>query len=259
MRHFAAMHDSLRLMHPGMWQHHSCTVLPVFPGCWGRGTLCIGWLIRCPNPPQWQWVYELCCERNNRRFIMADPSASASLCRNCRCRPVAAATGLCGFEDWCSTCDASLFASQFAEAESAASEPAVNATKMCTNCHCRPVATQVKCGFDDVCSNCDLEMFTSQEYAAKCDRARFPRPPPHHIRRNDEVCPCGFFAIRHRPLARTRPGKENLPLHQLVTVPLTATAHIIICLICEQTFKHHRNAVKHMQMHHTHFHSHHGP
>jgi hypothetical protein len=30
-------------------------------------------------------------------------------------------------------------------------------------------------------------------------------------------------------------------------------------LICEQTFKHHRNAVKHMQMHHTHFHSHHGP
>jgi 23S rRNA (adenine2503-C2)-methyltransferase len=22
----------------------------------GRGTLCIGWLIRCPNPPQWPWV-----------------------------------------------------------------------------------------------------------------------------------------------------------------------------------------------------------
>ena len=164
--------------------------------------------------------------------------------------------------------DASLHASQFPQAAPPASGPSAitpaasastAAVAMCSSCNCRPVAATTLCGFDDVCAECDKLMHASQEYAAKCDRARFPRPPRHPLSRISTVCPCGFFAVHNRPLApqRQRPGQDHLPLHQLVTVPLTATAHIIVCLICDRTFKRHRQAVQHMLKHHQHFHDHH--
>ena len=75
------------------------------------------------------------------------------------------------------------------------------------------------------------------------------------LEKNGDVCPCGFFAIHNRPLAR--PGKENLPVRMLVTVPITHTLNIIVCLICETAFKHHRHALRHMRLHHQHYHIHH--
>ena len=186
--------------------------------------------------------------------VPAEPSASVPMCSNCHSNPVIAkGAGLCHFDDWCAACDGSLHASQFAQA---APSSAIATASMCTNCLCRPIHSNSM--FDDWCAECDLAQRTAQEWGERCVRARLPRPPPHPIGHGNLVCPCGFFAIRHRPLARPRPGKENLPLHQLVTVPLSSTAHIILCLICERTFKHHRHAVQHLQSHHTHFHEHHG-
>jgi len=43
----------------------------------------------------------------------------------------------------------------------------------------------------------------------------------------------------------------------LVTVPITNTLNIIVCLICETAFKHHRHALRHMRLHHQHYHIHH--
>ena len=134
--------------------------------------------------------------------------------------------------------------------------PASDAVQMCANCKCRPVAHEVKCGFYDWCERCDLSLFSTWQYEEKCDERRFPYPPTNPVVYHDGVCPCGYFAIRNRPLAR--PGKENLlPMHLLVTVPVTANAHICVCLICDALFKHHRNAVTHMRRHHKHYHNHH--
>ena len=47
-------------------------------------------------------------------------SSQLAMCSNCHCRPAAAAKGLCGFSDWCSSCDVSLHASQYAQADPAA-------------------------------------------------------------------------------------------------------------------------------------------
>ena len=183
----------------------------------------------------------------------AETSVSAPKCSNCHCNPIAA-EGLYGFDDWCADCDASLHASKFVKAAVSAT---IATDGMCTICLCRP--KHPKSDFDDLCSECDSSMRASTDYLARCDRAMFPRPPPHPLGRAQLICPCGFFAVHNRHLARPRAGKENLPLHQLVSVPLSPSAHIVLCLICDQTFKHHRNAVKHMQSHHTHFHAHHGP
>ena len=125
---------------------------------------------------------------------------------------------------------------------------------MCSNCGCLPVATVVKCGFDDWCKRCDDSLFSTRSYSDVCDRQRMPPPPVNPVCYNDRVCPCGFFAIRNRPLRQ--PGK-SLPQHLLVTVPITANTHIIICLICEQLFKHHRNGLMHLRRHHQHYHEHH--
>ena len=199
---------------------------------------------------------------------MAAPSASEALqpmCSNCHCHPIAASKGLCGFDDWCTCCDASLHAAQFAQAAPSASGPSAIApgasvstaavANMCSSCNCRPVAAATLCGFDDWCAECDLLMHASQEYVVQCDRARFPRPPRHPLARISTVCPCGFFAIHNRPLAplRQRPGQDHLPLHQLVTVQLTATGHITVCLICDCEFNHHCMALQHMLRHHPHF------
>ena len=127
---------------------------------------------------------------------------------------------------------------------------------LCNNCKCQPVgASAVKCGFTDWCKHCDDNLFATQEFSDLCDRRHLPPPPVHPLKKNDGVCPCGFFAIRNRSLAR--PGKENLPLHLLVTVPITANSHITVCLICEQLFKHHRNGLTHLRLHHKHYHEHH--
>jgi hypothetical protein len=47
-------------------------------------------------------------------------------------------------------------------------------------------------------------------------------------------------------------------VRMLVTVPITHTLNIIVCLICETAFKHHRHALRHMRLHHQHYHIHHG-
>jgi hypothetical protein len=127
---------------------------------------------------------------------------------------------------------------------------------LCSNCMCQPVASAaVKCGFTDWCKRCDDSLFATQDYMDLCDRRHLPPPPVSPLKHNGEVCPCGFFAIRNRPLAR--PGKENMPLHLLVTVPITANSHITVCLICDQLFKHHRNGLAHLRRHHSHYHEHH--
>ena len=133
-------------------------------------------------------------------------------------------------------------------------EPAV-VLPLCSNCMCQPVASVVKCGFKDWCKRCDDSLFSTQEYSDLCDRRHLPPPPVSPMKHNDGVCPCGFYAIRNRPLAR--PGKENMPLHLLVTVPITGNSHIPVCLICEQLFKHHRNGLAHLRRHHAHYHDHH--
>jgi hypothetical protein len=145
----------------------------------------------------------------------AVPSPSVPKCSNCKRNPIIA-KGLCLFDDWCAECDASLHASQFNK---------------------------------DI-----LERPCFAGVPGDSIRARFSRPPPNPLRRAKLLCPCGLFAISIKPLSRPRPGKENLPLHRLVTVPLSSTAHIIMCLVCELTFKHHRNAIKHMHSHHTNIH-----
>ena len=133
---------------------------------------------------------------------------------------------------------------------------ASDVVQMCNNCKCRPVAREVKCGFIDWCDRCDLSLFSTWQYESKCDAQRFPYPPINPVVYNDGVCPCGYFAIRNRPLAR--PGQENLlPMHLLVTIPVTAKSHISVCLICDALFKHHRHAVTHMRRHHKHYHDHH--
>jgi hypothetical protein len=102
-----------------------------------------------------------------------------------------------------------------------------------------------------MCVECEQLMWSTQEPLAAIPGC------PCAVSAGAVVCICGRRASEHHC-----PDKENHALQSAVrkkTVPLTASAHIIICLICEQTFKHHRNFVKHMQVHHTHFHSHHGP
>lgn len=134
-------------------------------------------------------------------------------------------------------------------------DPASDAAQICSNCKCQPVAQEVKCGFTDWCKRCDLSLYSTRQYQDKCDELRFPYPPTNPAVHNDDVCPCGYFAIRNRPLAR--PGTNLLPMHLLVTIPITANAHITVCLICDALFKHHRNAVVHMRRHHKHYHDHH--
>ena len=170
-------------------------------------------------------------------------AAAPEMCSNCHSKPIADVV-LCGFTDWCADCDGSLHAARLSE-EAA----------MCTNCKCRPVADAVLCGWTDWCADCDASLHRHQEHVVKCDKLRVPRPPPDPFNHNRDLCPCGWFAIRNRPLQRA--GKENMPLHMLVTVPITSTLHIIVCLICESTFKHHHNAVRHVQRHHLHYHHHH--
>jgi hypothetical protein len=126
---------------------------------------------------------------------------------------------------------------------------------VCSNCQCQPVALTVKCGFDDWCERCDLALFATRQYEDRCLANRFPPPPVNPVVYHDGICPCGFFAIRNRPLAH--PGNGPLPLHALVTVPLTANTCITMCLICESVFKRHRNAVRHLRQHHQHYHMHH--
>ena len=127
---------------------------------------------------------------------------------------------------------------------------------MCSNCKCRPVAVSTLTGFDDWCSKCDESLHATSLFHERCDHDGGPRPHMHHIADTSAVCPCGWFAIRNRPLAR--PGKENLPVHMIITIPITDTMHIIVCLICDKVFKHHRDAMKHLKKHHTHYHAHHG-
>jgi len=141
----------------------------------------------------------------------------------------------------------------------AMAEPTVSAPAellMCSKCLCRP--THPNSMFDDWCADCDLEQQASQEYVERCVRAGLPRPPVHPIRHSNLICPCGFFAVRNKPLARRSSGQDHLPVHMIVTVPLSDTAHIFFCLICEKTFKHHHHALKHVRSHHAHFHAHHG-
>ena len=130
---------------------------------------------------------------------------------------------------------------------------------MCDNCKCRPVAAEKsKCGWDDWCAVCDASLYASREYIAECDKSHRPRHrrPPHlPFGRQGLVCPCGFFAIHNRPLALSG-GKGDLP-HMLVTVPVTHSLNVVVCLICDKIFKHHSSAVKHMREHHVHFHVHH--
>ena len=126
---------------------------------------------------------------------------------------------------------------------------------MCSNCKYQPVAESVLCGFTDWCADCDRSLFAFQEHAVECDRNRRPHPPPDPLANNRDICPCGFFAIRNRPLAR--PVKSRSPVHMLVTVPITNTVHVVVCLICDAIFKHHRNALKHVRHHHQHYHFHH--
>lgn len=133
--------------------------------------------------------------------------------------------------------------------------PGHSVALMCSNCQCRPIADAVLCGWDDWCAKCDAMLHAHQNHVADCDRNRRPRPPLDPLEKNGDVCPCGFFAIHNRPLAR--PGKENLPVRMLVTVPITNTLNIIVCLICETAFKHHRHALRHMRLHHQHYHIHH--
>jgi hypothetical protein len=136
---------------------------------------------------------------------------------------------------------------------------AAGAVAMCDNCKCRPVAAvRGKCGWDDWCAVCDESLYASREYIAECDRSHRPRHrrPPHlPFGRQGLVCPCGFFAIHNRPLALSG-GKGNLP-HMLVTIPVTHSLNVVVCLICDQLFKRHSSAVKHMREHHIHFHTHH--
>jgi hypothetical protein len=133
--------------------------------------------------------------------------------------------------------------------------PSPTQLQLCSNCKCEPVAREVKCGFEDWCERCDQTLFSTREYHTLCDARRVPYPPVNPVVRYGDVCPCGFFAIRNRPLSR--PGKGNMPQHLLVTVPITEHSHITVCLICEQLFKHHRNALTHMRRHHKHYHAHH--
>lgn len=147
------------------------------------------------------------------------------------------------------------------KAEPAPSEP------KCSNCHRNPVVAPGLCLFDDWCAECDASLHASQfdkdiierpcfaGAPGSSIRTRFPRPPPNPLGfkpKTKLLCPCGFCAISIKPLSSPRPGKENRPLHRLVTVPLSSTAHIIMCIVCEATFKHHRNAVKHMHSHRSH-------
>ena len=127
---------------------------------------------------------------------------------------------------------------------------------LCSNCKCQPVLVGAsKCGFDDWCERCDLSLYSTRLYDDLCVANRHPHPPRHPLSLNGNVCPCGFFAIRNRALAQ--PGKENLPLHLLVTIPITAHTHVTVCLICEAVFKRHRSGLKHLRQHHQHFHVHH--
>ena len=197
--------------------------------------------------------------RDNQSEAAIMTNVEAPLCSNCRMRPVAE-TVLCGFTDWCKECDHSLHST---EAEQRQHEKSIQtqteATPFCCNCQCRPVAARTKCGWDNYCTNCDAALYASQQYFGRAQRECFPRPPPDPLNNSTAVCPCGWFAVRNRPLSRAqREGKENWPLHHLVTVPLTETVHVVMCLICESTFKHHHNAVKHMRKHHAHYHDHHG-
>jgi hypothetical protein len=128
--------------------------------------------------------------------------------------------------------------------------------QLCSNCKCQPVLVGAsKCGFDDWCERCDLSLYRTRLYDDLCVANRHPHPPSHPLSLNGNVCPCGFFAIRNRTLAQ--PGKENLPLHLLVTIPITAHTHVTVCLICDTVFKRHRNGLKHLRQHHQHFHVHH--
>jgi hypothetical protein len=133
--------------------------------------------------------------------------------------------------------------------------PDVPLPVMCSNCNCHPVALTVKCGFDDWCGRCDMALYSTRQYEDLCLANKFPPPPVNPVGYHDGICPCGFFAVRNRHLVK--PSNGQLPLHVLVTVPLTANTHITMCLICESVFKHHRNAIQHLRQHHQHYHLHH--
>jgi|LauGreDrversion4_2_1035121.scaffolds.fasta_scaffold185946_1 hypothetical protein len=135
--------------------------------------------------------------------------------------------------------------------------PSEEVIQFCSNCKCQPAASGGKCGFEDWCQRCDLSLWSTRQYEDFCLHNRIPPPPVHPLGKNDSICPCGFFAIRNRPLAQSGTTENSLPMHLLVTIPITATAHITVCLVCEQLFKHHRNALAHLRRHHQHYHVHH--
>ena len=63
--------------------------------------------------------------------VLSPPPSERLTCSNCFCRPASATPGLCGFADWCHSCDGSLFASQF---------DTTAIVSMCSYCLRRPIA-----------------------------------------------------------------------------------------------------------------------
>jgi len=125
---------------------------------------------------------------------------------------------------------------------------------ICWRCKCRPAALSTLTGFDDECTACDASVHVTTEFMRECRRLRRPQVPMHPICDNKDVCECGWLAIRNR--APPREGPDKLPQHMIVTIPITAKMHIIVCLICNTVFKHHSNAVKHFRQQHIPYHAH---
>lgn len=122
------------------------------------------------------------------------------------------------------------------------------AAVICSNCKCRPVADVVLCGFSDWCAVCDASLHAHHEFEFECDRQRNLKPPHDAVTDKENICSCGFFAMRNRSMQRS--GNDLHPVHMIVTVPITTAWHIIGCLVCQRTFKHHRQALQHVLRHH---------
>ena len=120
---------------------------------------------------------------------------------------------------------------------------------LCSNCACRPVATTWLCDFEDWCEFCDKALhLTKPTDDNHWSDEKWPFPPVPPVVSTFEFRPVNPFALRIRDLASAR-GKENLPVHMLVTVPLTPCKNIVLCLFCDRVFNHHRSAIKHLSMH----------
>ena len=78
-----------------------------------------------------------------------DVATAELICSNCRLRPVGSDSKKCGFDDWCSVCDESLWATN-------PEKDVPSAELICRYCRLRPVGSDSKkCGYDDWCSVCD--------------------------------------------------------------------------------------------------------